>query len=312
MKVLITGGAGFIGSHLTKKLSGIGNKVYVLDNLSTGKLSNISFLPKEQIFIENFEDKQFVEQLIKTYDFDYVIHLAAVVSVVETVDNPLKSHEVNVNATINLLESIRLYSNNIKKIIFASSAAVYGRNDQLPKSLESKIDIRSPYAIQKFTSEQYMKLYHDLYNLPTVSLRFFNVYGPLQNPYSDYSGVLSILKRSFINKTEFKIFGDGHQTRDFIYIDDLIRGILIVLDNEETTGKIYNLGTGTSMSLNEMYLIFKNKFGYDIPLNYVSPRRGDVKHSVADIKEIKELGFKPYRSRIENLHKYILFDEDNK
>lgn len=217
--------------------------------------------------MEDIENKKEVDDIIKKYNFTYIIHLAAIVSVVDTVNNPINSHNINVNSTLHLLESVRLYGKSKKKMIFASSAAVYGRNEILPKYTDSSIDLVSTYAIQKFNSENYMSIYNDLYGIPTVSLRFFNVYGPHQNVNSTYSGVLSIMNKQFLNKKDFTFYGDGEQTRDFIYIKDLIEAINVVLKNEDLTGKVCNVGTGNSISLNEVFDIFESVYGYSIEKN---------------------------------------------
>lgn len=306
-KVLITGGAGFIGSHLAEKLYKEGLEVYVLDNFSTGKIENISFLDKKKIFIQDIENKKEVDDIIKKYNFTYIIHLAAIVSVVDTVNNPINSHNINVNSTLHLLESVRLYGKGIKKIIFASSAAVYGRNKILPKYTDSSIDLVSPYAIQKFNSENYMSIYNDLYGIPTVSLRFFNVYGPRQNVNSAYSGVLSIMNKQFLNKKSFTFYGDGEQTRDFIYIKDLIEAINIVLKNEDLKGKVCNVGTGNSISLNEVFDIFESVYEYSVEKKYESERVGDIRHSFSDITELKDMGFNPKYSIKKGLEEYIQY-----
>lgn len=306
-KVLITGGAGFIGSHLAEKLYMEGLDVYVLDNLSTGKLGNISFLDKQKIFLQDIGNKRAVDNIIKKHNFTYIIHLAAVVSVVDTVNNPINSHNINVNSTLDLLESVRLYGKNIKKVLFASSAAVYGRNKMLPKHTDSAIDLVSPYAIQKFNAENYMSIYSNLYGVPTVSLRFFNVYGPRQNVSSTYSGVLSIMNNQFANNRSFTFYGDGEQTRDFIYIKDLIEAINIVLKNEDLKGKVCNVGTGNSTSLNEVFNVFKNVYGYSIVKKYESERVGDIRHSFSDITELKELGFNPKYDIKKGLEEYVQY-----
>ena len=181
MKVLITGGAGFIGSHLAEHFNE-NHEVFILDNLSTGHRSNVSFID-EKHFIENsITNKIFIKNLIVEQNFDIIIHLAAIVNVVDTINNPILSQTVNIEGTLNLLEVNRQYNSNLKKFIFASSAAVYGNTELLPQTVQSFIDPESPYAIEKYSGEQYTKLYNTLYNLPTTALRFFNIYGPRQDP----------------------------------------------------------------------------------------------------------------------------------
>ncbi|WP_444812047.1 NAD-dependent epimerase/dehydratase family protein [Staphylococcus hominis] len=305
MKALITGGAGFIGSHLAKKFLDNNIDVHIVDNLSTGKLENISFLKKDCFFYHDINDLEFMTQLLKKEQYDYILHLAAMVSVVETIEKPIQSNQDNMVASVNLLDTIKNYIPNFKKFFFASSAAIYGQLEDLPKSINSKIDPLSPYAIQKYSSERYAKIYFDLYNVPTVSMRFFNIYGPKQNPNSDYSGVLSILNQKFIKKEPFTFFGDGEQTRDFVYINDLVDAVWLVINSKETNGKVYNLGTGKQTSLNEIFNIFKDNFGYSIPHKYEKKRIGDIKHSYAEISPLKKLGFNPNFSIKDGIREYL-------
>lgn len=210
------------------------------------------------------------------------------VSVVETIEKPELSNRINIDATVNILEAIRTYNPNIKKVIFASSAAIYGQLPDLPKSVEqSKPFPLSPYAIQKYAGEQYAKIYNHLYQIPCTCLRFFNIYGPRQNPTSDYSGVISIMNTKFINHSTFTFYGDGEQTRDFVYIDDLVNAISIVLNTTLTDGSIYNVGTGTQTNLKAVFKSFEKGFNYHIPYQFDAPRLGDIKYSCADITLLK-------------------------
>lgn len=312
MKALITGGAGFIGSHILERLTNEGVEVHVIDNLSTGRLENIHFIPKEHFYLKDITDVTFVSELIKKEQFDYIFHLAAMVSVVETIEKPVISNETNINATINLLEATRKWDSQIKKFIFASSAAVYGDLPDLPKStINSKVAPLSPYAIQKFSGEQYAHIYHHLYNVPTVCLRFFNVYGPKQNPNSDYSGVLSILNAKFINKEQFTFYGDGEQTRDFVYIDDLVSAIWTVLYSKDTNGGIFNVGAGSETSLNTVFKSFEKVFGYTIPHIYKECRIGDIKHSYADITPLKRLGYSPQFNIHSGINAYVSYSKNS-
>ncbi|UBH16106.1 GDP-mannose 4,6-dehydratase [Macrococcus armenti] len=305
MRVLITGGAGFIGSNLAFKLHSDGYDVYIIDDLSTGKLENIPFISERNIFIKDVNDYEFLMQIIKEYQFEYIIHLAAMVSVVETVQNPKDSNEVNINASLSLLELNRQHNKKIKKIFFASSAAIYGDLPKLPKYEDDMINPLSPYAVQKYASEQYFKMYSTLYDIPTVAIRFFNVFGPKQNPNSQYSGVLSILKNKFDHKLPFTFYGDGSQTRDFIYIDDLVSLITLVLFNEDINGQIINGATGNSTDLNTIFKIYEKFYGYSIPHTYEAFRNGDIHNSVASIEKAKKLGFLPKYSIEEGISAYL-------
>ncbi|MEB7670547.1 NAD-dependent epimerase/dehydratase family protein [Staphylococcus equorum] len=311
MKILITGGAGFIGSHLAEYFTNSNHEVFILDNLSTGHRSNISFID-DLHFIENdVTNKTLVQDLIKKEQFDIVIHLAAVVSVVETINNPILSQKVNIDGTLNLLEANRQYNENLKKFIFASSAAVYGNTKGLPKKVETFIDPESPYAIEKYAGEQYTKLYNKLYSLPTTALRFFNIYGPRQDPSSPYSGVLSIMHSKFQKDEAFKFFGDGEQTRDFVYVKDLVQAVSIVINSDYANGGIYNLGTSKPLSLLEMFDEFKKLYSKTIDYSFTEARSGDIKHSYAEIDDLKALGYTPKYSVEEGLKEYINYTDNN-
>lgn len=305
MKILITGGAGFIGSHVCEKYINENHNVYVLDNFSTGYKENIPFVKKENIIEVNIEDKDAVESLLVEKKFDVIVHLAAVVSVVETIQEPYYSHCINTNSTLNLLEIIRKNNLNVKKFIFASSAAVYGDNKNLPNSEHNMINPKSPYAIQKYTSEQYCKIYNEVYNIPSYGLRFFNVFGPRQDPRSPYSGVISILNSAFLNKTQFTFFGDGTQTRDFIYVKDVVKAIDLIIKKKELNEFVFNVGTGKEYSINEVKDIFEQVYGYKIKYRYEEFKTGDIENSYADIKKIKKYGFEYQYSLKDGLKTYI-------
>lgn len=305
MNILITGGAGFIGSHVAEYFHVEGHEVFILDNFSTGNLKNIPFINEDNIFNLDIREYKKVEEIVQQYQFEIIIHLAAVVSVVDTVKDPITSNQVNVDATLNLLDINRQFNNNIKRIIFASSAAVYGNDPSLPKRIDSMIYPESPYAIQKYASEQYLKLYNNLYNLPTVSLRFFNVYGPRQNPKSPYSGVLSIMKNKFDTDETFTFNGDGLQTRDFVYVKDIVNAISLVSSNENAAGNIYNIGSGVANTLVKIFKTFQSNYNKEINYTYEKERLGDVKHSLADIRAIEELGYTPNYPIEKGLAEYL-------
>lgn len=309
MKVLITGGAGFIGSHIAEKFNNEGSEVFIVDNLSTGKRDNIPFIDNDHFFQNDVKDFELLTELVKVHQFDYVFHLAAMVSVVETVEKPVESNGDNIDATIHLLEANRQHNPNLKKFLFASSAAIYGDLPDLPKSTDSKINPLSPYAVQKYASEQYVKIYNTLYGLPTVSLRFFNVYGPRQNPESDYSGVLSILNQKFLHKAPFTFFGDGKQTRDFIYIKDLLQAIWIVIKDAQSNGKVYNAGTGNETDLLTVFNAFAEYFGYEVPHSFKEARKGDIKYSYSDVSPLKALGYEPNYPVKDGIAEYLKYNE---
>ncbi|WP_054735995.1 NAD-dependent epimerase/dehydratase family protein, partial [Secundilactobacillus similis] len=230
-KILITGGAGFIGSNLTDALIE-DNEIVVVDDLSMGNVENLPQSTHLHFFEHSITDKKFMNQLLLDWQFDYIFLLAAVASVADTIERPLETHEINQNANIDILETIRVKELKVKKILFASSAAVYGNNPELPKRENSPIDPLSPYAIDKFATERFVIDYGILYKIPTVCTRFFNVYGPKQNPKSPYSGVLSLISEATKNGELFSVFGDGKQIRDFVYVEDVIQALQILIIND--------------------------------------------------------------------------------
>ncbi|WP_210144060.1 NAD-dependent epimerase/dehydratase family protein [Staphylococcus sp. GDX8P47P] len=305
-KVLITGGAGFIGSNLAKILKNDFD-VYILDNYRTGKKENIEFLKPEKVFNENILDTTKITEIIKEYKFEYIIHLAALVSVAESIEAPLISQEINSIANLKLLEIIRKHNNGIKKFVFASSAAVFGNLPDLPKTNQSPVMPLTPYAIDKYYGERTTLNYYNLYNIPTVALRFFNVFGPNQDPSSQYSGVISKIFEAFEKNKSFTFYGDGEQTRDFVYVYDVVEAIKILMLNKTTNGKVYNIGTGNYTNLINVFKIVESLYGKPISYDFKDERQGDIKHSYANIDELKELGFNPkfnIQNALKNYYNY--------
>lgn len=306
-KYLVTGGAGFIGSNLVEKLILRGDSVVIVDNLSMGKIENINCFPEKYVsfYKEDITNYSFMEQLLISEKFDYIVLLGAVASVADSVQNPQGTHIINQEANVNIYEIIRKNKLKIKKLLFASSAAVYGDEPTLPKSEDSIIKPLTPYAIDKFASERYALTYGKLYDIPTIATRFFNVYGPKQNPESPYSGVLSIIKNKLKNDEVFTMYGDGEQTRDFTYIDDVIEAILILLHNTDIKWDVYNVATGKAISLNKIIKIFEKISNKNLKIRYEQERKGDIKKSQADITKIREnVGFNPRFSLELGLKKY--------
>lgn len=290
-RILITGGAGFIGSNLTDSLIG-DNYIVVVDDLSMGKLENLPKSPNLSFYKHTITDYDFMEKLLLKWKFDYIFLLAAVASVADTIKRPFTTHKVNQDANINILEDVRVNKLSVKKILFSSSAAVYGNNPELPKKEISAIDPLSPYAVDKFASERFVIDYGKLYGIPTVATRFFNVYGPKQNPKSPYSGVLSLIKAAAKNNRTFTIFGDGKQTRDFVYIEDVVKAMELLMVSRNAIHKVYNVATSKVTSLNSIIDIFGEISGKDISVNYEGARPGDIKESYASIDKIQALGYK--------------------
>jgi UDP-glucose 4-epimerase len=290
-KVLVTGGAGFIGSHLTSALVAEGCSVSVLDNLSTGRLSNLEKV-KNQIFFHqgDIRNPETVNQAAA--GCQAIFHLAAMVSVPQTIENPLESARINDMGTLYVLEAAR--RRRATRVVFTSSSAVYGDDPQLPKHEDMSPKPLSPYAVQKLSGEYYAQLYHELYGIKTTSLRLFNVFGPRQDPSSPYSGVISIFMSKALSKIPPSIYGDGIQSRDFIYVKDVVKASLLAASADNVAGISINVGTGRSVTINLLWDMICQMNGLEIKPQYVAPRPGDIPASVADIQRAESLlGFKP-------------------
>ena len=293
--ILITGGAGFIGSHLVNELSGQ-NRVVVIDDLSMGNLSNIEQNENVTFIKGDIGDENLINEVFSKYSFDYIFHLAAIASVADSVARPVETNATNFIATLKLLEAAKKQKETVNRFVFASSAAVYGDEPTLPKREVSTIKPLTPYAIDKFAAERYVLAYDHLYGLKTSAVRFFNVYGINQNPNSPYSGVLSILTDVFKKlyqkeDVSFKVFGDGEQTRDFVNVKDVVQALQIVSKHEESRNNVYNVGTGTPTSLNDIIKIYEEITGIDLPTQYLPAREGDIKESYSDITALRSLGY---------------------
>ncbi len=291
MKYIVTGGTGFIGSHLAESLFLQGHDVCIIDDLSSGKIENIShILEKKKVsFIKgSITDMEFLQEQFS--GADGVFHQAAFVSVPKSIEDPLLNHTVNITGTLNVLLAAR--DAGVGKVVYASSAAVYGNLPDLPKREETKVDPQSPYAVAKLTGEYYCSLFTSLYGLKTVCLRYFNVYGPRQDPHSDYAAVIP----KFIHRVKKGeppvIFGDGEQTRDFVFVKDVVQANMKAMQ-KDVIG-VFNVASGTQTSINELASILGDLFSSKHKLLLSPERLGEVKHSVADISHIKELlGFQP-------------------
>ena len=291
-RVLVTGGAGFIGSHIVDLLLNEGVTIRVLDNLSTGKMENLPFMATGLEFIQGaVEDKLCVIEACR--NVDAVIHLAALVSVPASIEHPGKSAATNLLGFHNVLEALR--EQGFKgRLLYASSAAVYGvdvgeaplTEDQAPGNLAS------PYAQDKYSNEMYAQLYNKLYGISSLGFRFFNVYGPRQDPDSPYSGVISIFMDRAFAKQDIKIFGDGSQTRDFVYVGDLVKALRLALDSEYQG--VLNLGTGVTTEIGGLAEQIKHLCIADVAVHNEPERTGDIKYSLADLSLLKSaLDFVP-------------------
>ena len=295
-KILITGGAGFIGSNLAEILLK-DNEVTVLDNLSTGRKSNLDDLYVD--FMQgSITDLELVKKLCK--GMDCVFHIGALPSVPRSIEDPELVHNVNVNGTLNVLMAAR--DCGVGKVVFAASSSAYGDSPTLPKVESMPPSPLSPYAVTKLAGEYYCKVFYEVYGLPTASVRYFNVYGPKQDPGSDYAAVIPIFVSRLRNNQPPIIYGDGEQTRDFTYVKDTVNGTILAAESERANGEIINIAGGRRISLNELASRLKNILGVDIENEYAEERPGDVKHSLADISKAERLtNYRPVHALDEGL-----------
>ncbi|CAM3206894.1 NAD-dependent epimerase/dehydratase family protein [Vagococcus fessus] len=306
---LITGGAGFIGSNLVNYLLSE-NKVVVVDDLSMGKQENLNSSANLTFIKGDVTDRKLMKEIITTNEFDYIFHLAAIASVADSVERPIETHQVNFDSVLILLELVREHQKKLKRLVFSSSAAVYGDEPTLPKTEESIIRPLTPYAIDKFAAERFVLTYSKLYNVPTSAVRFFNVFGPNQNPKSPYSGVISILVDQFKRQlkdeeTLFSVYGDGKQSRDFIYVDDVVQALLLVSKSMISVGEVYNVGTGTETDLNDLIMMISEILEIELPVSYEKARVGDIPKSLADITKLKSIDFNSNYSVKDGLEDYL-------
>jgi nucleoside-diphosphate-sugar epimerase len=298
-KCLVTGGAGFIGSNLVERLIGDGVQVRVLDNLTTGVLDNIEpFLGDIDFKQGDVRDLDALQEVM--VGVEVVFHQAAVVSVPKSVEDPIEAAMVNDLGTLYVLEAARRAS--VRRVVFASSCAVYGDLPQLPKRENMETRPLSPYAASKLHGETYALLYRDLYGLETVCLRYFNVYGPKQDPTSPYSGVISIFMDRAVRGELPTIFGDGEQFRDFVYVADVVQANLLAANRDNIAGAVINLGTGSSVTVNSLWDNISQFAGVGGEPERVEERPGDIQESVADISRARELlAYEPLYSFEEGL-----------
>jgi UDP-glucose 4-epimerase len=290
MKVLVTGGAGFIGSHLVEELVRRGHQVVVLDDLSTGKVENIERLLKganAELVRGSVTDLSLVTGLVK--DVAYIFHLAALASVPRSIENPRACHEVNLSGTLNVL--LAAMEKGVRKVVYSSSSSVYGDAPTLPKREEMAPQPLSPYAVAKLAGEYYCQVFNEVYKLPTICLRYFNVYGPRQDPNSQYAAAIpSFIQRALAGDPPI-VFGDGEQTRDFTFVKDAVAANILATESEASG--IFNIGSGQSITINRLVKLVLELTGSQVKPVYRQLRAGDVRHSLADISRAKAFGYEP-------------------
>jgi nucleoside-diphosphate-sugar epimerase len=287
---LVTGGAGFIGSHLCEELVRRGENVRVVDSLITGKRANIALLPRVEFIHGDLADLDVARRAVD--GVEYVLHQAAIPSVPRSVEDPIGSNRANIDASVNVLVAAR--DARVRRVVYAGSSSAYGNAEKLPKVETMPTAPLSPYALQKLVVEQYCQLFTSLYGLETVTIRYFNVFGPRQDPSSPYSGVISLFISALCDGRQPTIFGDGEQTRDFTYVANVVDGVLRATQAKGVSGEVINVATGGRVSLNELFKAVRDAVGSSVEPTYRPPRAGDVKDSQADISKARRvLGYTP-------------------
>jgi nucleoside-diphosphate-sugar epimerase len=299
---LVTGGAGFIGSHLAEELRRRGHNVRVADSLITGKRSNLDHIAGVEFLEGDLAEPAFAARAVD--GMDYVLHQAAIPSVPRSVKDPVASNRANVDGTLNVLVAAR--DGGVRRVVFAGSSSAYGNTPTLPKREDMPTNPLSPYALQKVIGEQYLQMFTRLYGLETVSIRYFNVFGPRQDPGSPYSGVISVFATALIENRSPKIYGDGEQTRDFTYVANVVDGVLRACEAPDANGEVINVATGGRISLNQLFATIRELVGATAQPTYVEARAGDVRDSQADIEKARRiLGYTPIVTFADGLRQTI-------
>jgi nucleoside-diphosphate-sugar epimerase len=290
--IVVTGGAGFIGSHIAASLVESGAKVRIIDDLSTGYLKNIDHISSRVDFIQaSINDEKSLRHAVSGAEL--IFHEAAIPSVPRSVDLPIESHDASVNATFALLLAAR--DQKVRRVVYAASSSAYGDQPELPKREDMRPAPLSPYAVGKLVGEYYGQVFTHVYGLETVSLRYFNVFGPRQDPGSPYSGVISRFMSALCNEDQPIIYGDGEQTRDFTYVSNVVKANLVAAESPQAVGKVINIANGAQITLNELLEVMKKITGRtDVTAHYEPLRPGDVRHSLADLTLARSiLGYEP-------------------
>jgi nucleoside-diphosphate-sugar epimerase len=299
---LVTGGAGFIGSHLCEELVRRGERVRVVDSLITGKRQNLAHLPQVEFMHGDLADIDVARRAVQ--DVEYVLHQAAIPSVPRSVEDPVTSNRANIDASLNILVAAR--DAGVRRLVYAGSSSAYGNSEVLPKVETMPTAPLSPYALQKLVAEQYCQMFTTLYKFETVTIRYFNVFGPRQDPSSPYSGVISLFISALCDGRRPTIYGDGEQTRDFTYVANVVDGVLRACQAPAASGEVINVATAGRISLNQLFAIVKREVGSSLEPVYSDPRAGDVRDSQADINKAQRLlGYAPIVSFEEGLGRTV-------
>ena len=306
---LVTGGAGFIGSHIVEALLNRGDRVRVLDNFITGRRENLSPVAGRVEFIEG-DLRDYATTLRAAEDARVIFHQAAVPSVPRSVAEPALNHDVNVNGTFNVLMAAR--EAGVRRVVYAASSSAYGDTETLPKHEHMPPSPLSPYAASKLFGEYYCQVFTRVYGLETVSLRYFNVFGPRQDPSSPYSGVISKFVTALLNGDQPVIYGDGEQSRDFTYVANVVDANLRAAESKEAIGEVINLGIGERVTLNQLLAELQKIIGSNLPTRYEETRPGDVRHSLADIsRAVETIGYRPLVGLAEGLRRTVEWYQEN-
>lgn len=305
---LVTGGAGFIGSNLVEELIKRGESIKVIDNFSTGKKENIKeFMPRIKLVQGDIRNLDTVREAVEGVDF--VLHEAALTSVARSVENPLATTESNINGTLNVLIAAR--EAGVKRIIYASSSSVYGDNPTLPKREEMIPNPLSPYAVSKLTGEYYCQVFYRIYGLETVILRYFNVFGPRQDPVSQYAAVIPRFIKAMLNGECPSIYGDGEQSRDFTFVENVVEATILACGEEKIAGEILNIGGGKRATINHLAKLTSRLLDKNVEPIYTNPRAGDMRHSLADISKAgRLLNYQPHINLEEGLERTLKWYEE--
>ena len=299
---LVTGGAGFIGSHLAEELIRRGERVRIVDSLITGKRQNLAHLEQAEFLEGDLADFEVAQRAVQ--GVDYVLHQAAIPSVPRSVQDPITSNRANIDASLNVLVAARDAA--VRRVVYAASSSAYGNTPTLPKNETMPTAPLSPYALQKLVAEQYCQMFTALYGLETVSIRYFNVFGPRQDPSSPYSGVISVFIRALVDGRRPTIYGDGGQTRDFTYVANVVDGVLRACQAPAASGEVINVATGGRISLNQLFEALNQLTGAGVEPIYADTRAGDVRDSQADIGKAKQiLGYSPVVTFEEGLRRTV-------